>query len=597
MQMQPGGLTSLTGMSEKLLGKEGVPTGRRLWALLRGSRRFAAAQVCISLVEGFIEAAILTLFARIALSVVADPVGEVYVPGLGPMPARQTLALLLILVVARLLCGVGSAQCMGQIQTRTVVALRREVIASYIASDFMSQSRIDHGGLQQVAVTTPNAVSAQLSALLLHFGHFIIMISMLVYAALTYAALTLGLVAVLFLMTLGFRPLRKWIKSRSTTILKRQRNLSTSVAELSALKLEIQTFGISQKLQERMRHIVDEEGHLARRIYVAKGVVVPLYTTVTYLAVTLGLLVLSSTSDSNLALVGPILLVVLRSLAYGQSIQQAAVGLASLAPSIDFLDREVAEFEEAKRTWGVHPIGEVRSLRFENVSFRYPSTELSAVQEISFEITGGERVGIVGPSGGGKTTLVRLLLGLVLPTEGSVLVNGRSLNDHDLGQWSSGIGVVPQHASVFRGTVAENLRLFRSNIEERDLWEALAVADLSEEVRAMPRGLETILGEGGRSLSGGQLQRLAIARAVVGRPNFIVMDEPTSSIDALSEASVADAIERMPSGTTVVIVSHRMRVLRGCDELIIVEDSRVTGKGRPDVLMATNAYFASSSVV
>ena len=583
-------------MTEERLGNAGLPVAQRLWGLLRGNRRFALAQVCISLAEGFVEAAILTLFARIALSVVAETPGRVYVPALGLMATQQTLVLLTLLIFARLACGIISSQCMSLIQSRTVIALRREVVAAYLEADYTAQSQVDHGGLQQVAVTTPNAVSGQISGLLLNLGHLIIMISMLIYATVTYATLTLGLVAVIFTMTVAFRPLRKWIKARSTAILRQQRSLSTGVAELSALKLEIQTFGISQSLRTRMGAIIKEEGELARRIHVVKGVVVPLYTTVTYLAVTIGLIVLSATSDQNLALVGPILLVILRSLAYGQSIQSAAVGLASLAPSIDFLDREVTEFRRFKRLWGNKPVEQVRLLEFDSVSYSYPASERRAVNDIRFQIRGGQRIGIVGPSGGGKTTLIRLLLGLLTPSEGFVKANGSPLQQYELTEWNSRVGVVPQHANIFSGTVAENIRLFRAGIDEDDLWEALDAADLTEDVRAMPLGLETRIGEGGRALSGGQLQRLAIARALISRPDFIVMDEPTSSIDTLSEASVSEAINRMPRDTTVVIVSHRMRILQGCDELIVIEGSKLTAKGPPEDLMSTNPYLKSTLI-
>lgn len=581
-------------MTDLRLGKKENLGIRRLWSLLRGSRGLAGFQVGISLFEGFVEAAILTLFARIALAVVGTESGDVFVPALGPMSTQFTLGILVGLVLARLSCGVGSAYCMGLIQTRTVVALRREIISSYLASNFVGQSRIDRGGLQQLVVTTPNAVSGQLSGLLLHLGHLIIMISMLVYATLTYATLTLGLVLVITLMTVSFRPLRKWIKSRSTAIIGKQRAFSNSVADLSSLSLEIQAFGISHRMKAHMNKLVEEEGDLARRIHVVKGVVVPLYTTVTYLAVALGLVILSASSESNLALVGPILLVILRSLAYGQSIQAASVGLASLAPSIAYLDKEVARFGATSRTWGSRNLREFRSLEFVNVSYSYESSQSKALDSVSFEMKVGERIGIVGPSGGGKTTLTRLLLGLLEPCEGVVMVNGHPLNIHNYEHWSSIVGVVPQHPAILQGTIAENLRFFRSGIEDSDLWNALDIADLAKEVKEMPLGLESKLGEGG-GLSGGQVQRLAIARALAARPNLIVMDEPTSSIDSLSEASVADAIARMPQSTSVVIVSHRMRILRGCGELIVIEDSRMTGKGRPDDVMSSNSYLASAS--
>jgi len=143
------------------------------------------------------------------------------------------------------------------------------------------------------------------------------------------------------------------------------------------------------------------------------------------------------------------------------------------------------------------------------------------------------------------------------------------------------------------GTIAENVRLFRSGISDENIWSALVLADIADEVRALPDGLETVIGSGQRTLSGGQMQRLAIARAFAGQPDFVLMDEPTSSIDAVSEASVSDAIERIPSDVTLMIISHRMRILRGCDLLVVIEGGRVTAVGHPQEVEQQSAYVRS----
>ena len=136
--------------------------------------------------------------------------------------------------------------------------------------------------------------------------------------------------------------------------------------------------------------------------------------------------------------------------------------------------------------------------------------------------------------------------------------------------------------------------MYRDGISDDDLWWALGVADLTGEVRSMPNELNTMIGAGARALSGGQQQRLAIARAFATRPDLVVMDEPTSSIDAMSEAAVSDAIERLPEDVTVVIVSHRMRILRGCDRLIVVEGGRITANGPPERVLESSQYLVDA---
>jgi len=136
--------------------------------------------------------------------------------------------------------------------------------------------------------------------------------------------------------------------------------------------------------------------------------------------------------------------------------------------------------------------------------------------------------------------------------------------------------------------------MYRDGITDDDLWWALEIADLADDVRAMPQALDTEIGVGARTLSGGQQQRLAIARAFATRPDLVVMDEPTSSIDAMSEAAVSDAIERLPDDVTIIIVSHRMRILRGCDRLIVVESGEITANGPPEQVLDSSPYLVAA---
>lgn len=575
-----------------LLRQLGHGTGiKRIWRLLRGNRALAFGQSALSLVEGVIEAAILTLFARIALSAVTDGSEAVGIPVIGERSMTVTLLVLGMLIAARLAVGTIIAIAMGHLQFQLVTTIRSEVVTSYSQGSWRSQADLDEGGLQQLLVTLPNSASSALSGLLTHFGHLLIMIAMLGYALFADPVLTLALIVAILAASLAFIPLRRWIKSRSAHILDRQRSLSTAATELSAMKFEVQAFGIGQRITRPIRDLILVEGRVARRVSVVKSMVVPLYTTMTYSAVAVGLLILQGTTADGLNEVGPILLVVLRSLAYGQGIQQASVAIASLLPILDFLQEQVDSFHSRRLAWGNKPVTVIDRIQFDNVSYAYDHTDGSVLRDVNLIINRGERIGIVGPSGSGKSTLVRLLLGLVPTDTGHVLVNQSSIHEHDRELWSQRIGVVPQSAQVLHGTLADNLRIYREGIGDDDLWWALEVADLDEHVRSMPNALHTEIGAGARALSGGQQQRLAIARAFATRPDLVVMDEPTSSIDAMSEAAVSDAVERLPKDVTVVIVSHRMRILRGCDRLIVVEDGQITANGPPGQVLESSRYL------
>ena len=564
-----------------------------LRGLAKGRGFLACSQVVVSFLEGALEAAILTLFARLALQAVEADSTTVFVPGLGEQEPSTSLALLLALIGLRLSAGLSNIFLSNRLQFALVREIRSDALSAYSGSSWITQSQLDDGAVQQLVVTIPNGISSQLAGLINNFGHVAIMLSMLGYSMLTDARLTSLLVLVIVVSTFIFRPLRALIKRSAARALIFQKDLSSGVAQLVGIRFEVQTFGLADAASTSLRGAVESDAVQSERLGRLKGSVVPLFTTVTYLAVTLSIVILVNTNSGNLERTGPILLVVLRSLSYGTAIQQAASGLASLRPSMELLRSRIDELRDGQISWGSRELKRFESCRLERVTFAYPSTTEAALQESSFEIARGSRVGLVGPSGSGKSTITRLVLGLLQPHGGQILINGQPLHDYDRESWSRQVGVVPQSAQVIHGSIADNLRLYRDGITDEDLWEALEIADLRKEIAALPAGLETLVGPGHRALSGGQQQRLAIARAFAARPEFVVMDEPTSSIDALSEGVVSDAIDTLPSGVTVVIVSHRMRILRGCDMLVVVEDGRISALGTPEEVESKSAYVRS----
>lgn len=565
----------------------------RVWRLLRGNRLLALTRSALSLVEGLIEAVILTAFARVALTAVNSGSDTVSITLLGEQTTSITLIVISILIAIRLVVGALGAVAQGHLQFRTITAIRSHVVGSYSRASWRAQSEIDEGSLQQLLVTLPNSASGALSGLLTHFGHLLIMVAMLSYAMLTDPFLSLALIGAIIGASFAFLPLRRWIKTRSSRVIDMQTSLSSAASELSAMKFEVQAFGVGERVAQSLRDHIVLEGRLARRLSVAKSMTVPLYTTMTFAAVAGGLVILEGANADGLDDVGPILLVVLRSLAYGQGIQQAAIAIASLIPILDFLKGQIDSFASGRVEWGRRPIAAIDRIELNRVSYGYSVSDGPVLHDISATISRGERIGIVGPSGGGKSTLVRLVLGLVHADTGCVLVNQFPIHEHDRALWSERIGVVPQTSQLLQGSLADNLRIYRDGICDDELWWALEVADLASDVRAMPDTLMTPIGSNGRTLSGGQQQRLAIARALVTRPNLIVMDEPTSSIDALSEAAVSDAIERLPNDITILIVSHRMRILQGCDRLIVVEGGRITADEPRRDAIASSTYLAS----
>ncbi|MGZ4151845.1 MAG: ABC transporter ATP-binding protein [Actinomycetota bacterium] len=226
-------------------------------------------------------------------------------------------------------------------------------------------------------------------------------------------------------------------------------------------------------------------------------------------------------------------------------------------------------------------------LEFRDVTFRYPGADEPVLSNISFTARPGETTAIIGSTGGGKSTLVNLIPRLYDVSAGSVLVDGvdvRELGQQDL--WSR-IGLVPQRAFLFAGTIGSNVRDGREDATEDEIWHALSIAQASEFVREMPDGLESPVAQGGANLSGGQRQRMAIARAVVKRPEIYIFDDSFSALDFATDARLRTALHAETSDATVLIVAQRVGTIMHAERIIVLADGRIAGIGTHDELLET----------
>lgn len=230
------------------------------------------------------------------------------------------------------------------------------------------------------------------------------------------------------------------------------------------------------------------------------------------------------------------------------------------------------------------------SITLEDVSFRYGDTSPMVLSNISLAIHKGQKVAFVGPSGSGKSTLARLLLGLYTPTEGRIRFDEHDLSTLDVTSVRRQIGVVLQETALFDGTIADNLRLFYPNLPLDRLAQAARVAQIHEDIQALPRGYETRISASGGIFSGGQRQRLALARAIVHHPSLMILDEATSALDAVTEA----AIERYLStrACTRLVIAHRLSTVRDADLICVMEGGRIVEQGRHDDLLAAGGLYA-----
>lgn len=264
--------------------------------------------------------------------------------------------------------------------------------------------------------------------------------------------------------------------------------------------------------------------------------------------------------------------------------------LAGALPILEVVMKLQAACEEAAEPLhgNARPIALTRAVQFDRVSFTYEQRgERSALDEVTLEMPMGRTTAIVGLSGSGKSTAVDLLLGLLTPTSGCVRVDGQPLDGSVLTSWREQVSYVPQDTFLFHDTVRANLVWARPDATDADLWRALRMAAADRFVEDLPQGLDTIVGERGVLVSGGERQRLSLSRALLRRPRILVLDEATSALDSETEGRIQQAIEGLHRQMTIVIVTHRLSMVSGADLIHVIEGGRLKESGTWETLLDT----------
>jgi ATP-binding cassette subfamily B protein len=235
-----------------------------------------------------------------------------------------------------------------------------------------------------------------------------------------------------------------------------------------------------------------------------------------------------------------------------------------------------------------NPVTELKgrgSVVFDNVSFRYPGASDPVVADLSFELEPGKTTAIIGATGSGKTTIVNLVPRLYDASTGSVSIDGVNVKDIDEDVLWQAIGLVPQKSYLFSGTVASNLRYGNPDATDEELWQALKIAQADDFVSEMPEQLEEPIAQGGTNVSGGQRQRLSIARALVKRPEVYVFDDSFSALDVATDAKLRQALAGETENSCVLIVAQRVSTIRQADQILVLDAGRIVGRGRHDELL------------
>jgi ABC-type multidrug transport system fused ATPase/permease subunit len=371
--------------------------------------------------------------------------------------------------------------------------------------------------------------------------------------------------------------------------------MATLVTEYIRLAREFRLFGVEKEATAGLLDSNEVAARTQRQVALLGQLVTVIYQMLALTFIICAFAVIAGHKTHDLGAIAAVLLLILRSLSYAAGTQGSIQGVRSNG---GFLDTAAQELDRYSQNAYEVESGELPTsfdVRVRGLSFAYDGRG-SVLEEVTFHVPDGQILGIVGRSGGGKTTLSQIVLGMLEPDSGVVLVGGVPASRIAKGGGSSPVALVAQDLVLLEGSIAFNITLFR-NLDPEKIEAASRAAHLHEDVMMMPDLYETKVGEGGAALSGGQLQRLAIARALAGAPRLLVMDEPTSAVDIRSESLIRQTLTELRGAVTSIIVSHRLALVEDCDLLLVLKNGRKADFGPREEVSARAAFQEVANTV
>jgi ATP-binding cassette subfamily B protein len=571
-------------------------TARARLSLLLGDRRGAIAGLAgSSILSGFAEAGMLVLLTQIAAAI-ATGARRVHTH-LGPLRLHTTVGELLVVALAltgfRLLLQVPISVLPARIGAEVQARLRRDLLHAFTRASWSMQSSDHEGHLQetmtsQVIQATAGAVQATT-----------LLTSLITFVVLLISALVLNLIAAAIVLTVAIalfgllRPLSALGARRARSLSQAQMEYAGGIGEAIRVAEDTQVFGAAAAQRERIGRLIDAARELFFRTWVIGRLVPNLYQSMIYLLIVVGLGGLYLAGAGHAASLGAVVLLLVRAGNNGQQAQTAYQGLRQSLPFIERLQAAEARYTQSAPLDGGALLPRIESLAFERVSFAYRA-ERPVLSELGFAVAGGEAIGIVGPSGAGKSTLVQILLRLRPQDSGRYLVNGVPAEQFARSEWNRRVAYVAQEPRLVHATVAENIRYFR-DLPREAIERAGRLARIHDDVVSWPHGYETVVGPRADAVSGGQQQRICLARALAARPEVLVLDEPTSALDPTSERLIQESLTALKHELTLFIVAHRLSTLDICDRVMVIVDGRLAAFDTTAFLQTHSPYYRTAS--
>lgn len=526
---------------------------------------------------GVLEAFVLRIISELASSLSGAGAGagdDVSVLGIGM--SRLGLSLLgMAAVVVVIALRWAEARVATRLSLVPMERVRARLVDAWLQTDHVEQLRHRTGRVQELLTGHAPAVGGVVLGFAAGLSAALIVLVLAISAMVVEPASFLMLIVALAVLAILVTPLQRRIRRFAKRQGEEQLAYGTFVNETVSASEAIQLFATDRAVSVRHDDASRRAASAGLDIMALRRFASNLYRSLTLLLLLVGLGVLVSLTKPDLAAASTVVLLLIRGLLESQAVYVNSVLITERLPYLDELDHAIATFDESARATGVTPLAAVTSVELNKVTFGY-DPDTPTARQLDLVIRAGDRIGLVGPSGTGKSTLLRLIYGLLTPDAGSITINGTPPSQLDPVTIAREIAVVPQHPLLLTASVIDNVQFDRPWVTRGDAERALADVGLLDEVTQWPEGVDTLVGHrGARALSGGQQQRVSLARALAGSPSLVLMDEPTSALDDAAEAHIVDALDALGPGCASVVVSHRESSLRGCTRIVELDDGKL----------------------
>ena len=507
-----------------------------------------------------------------------------------PTGPTTLIAIIVVCVLLKTATAYSSQVAFAAVNARTGDQLRQALFRKILAarSDFHDRQR--PGALLNTLSTESWRLSEGLQVLSSLMTHASALVVFLVTMALLSWKLMLITAAATVLIFLLVGAVTSRAKRHGDEAVAANRGLSARMTEGLAGLRTIQLFGQEQVEANRFAAASDQVRQAFFRMDALSAAPVPLLELL--FAVLLGGLLLGADVGEFVLLV--VFLALLQRLQpHAAGVMHARVNLLALAGPLQDVAGVLNDASAEPLRDGDQPApAPARSIRFQDLTYRYPSASQPALASVTFDLPAGRTTALIGMSGAGKSTVLSLVSRLVDPTDGAVLVDGQDLRSFQLATWRARMAVVPQDVYLFNASVRENIAYGVPGISDEAIQAAAKAAQAHDFVVTLPHGYDTHVGDRGVRFSGGQRQRLALARALVRDPSLLILDEATNALDSLSERLVRDSIMNLSGSRTILIVAHRLASIEHADHIVVLDKGQVLEAGSPAELLAADGAYA-----